>query len=100
LPASHKIKIAKLQTDDCSESQRSMWSVLSPKTEAQALLKLLGPNGTTVEAIRELIAIPAETEELFRSYAARHPEDDSPIVRVIEFRRRVGEEFERLIVTL
>jgi hypothetical protein len=30
-------------------------------------------------------------------YVARYPEEESPIERVIEFRRRVGEEFDRLV---
>ena len=69
----------------------------SPKVEAEALLKLVRFNENTVETIRELIAIPAETEERFRSYAARYPEDETAIERVIEFRRRVREEFDRLV---
>jgi hypothetical protein len=32
-------------------------------------------------------------------YVARYPEEESPIARVIEFRRRVGEEFDRLVRT-
>jgi hypothetical protein len=33
----------------------------------------------------------------FRSCLALHLEEESPIERVIEFRRRVGEEFDRLV---
>jgi len=44
-----------------------------------------------------LIAIPVEIEECFRSYAALHPEEESHIARVIEFRQRVREEFDRLV---
>ncbi len=80
MSASHKIKIAKLGADSGPESKRALWSVPSPKTEAQALLKLLGPNGSTAETIRDLIAIPAETEAHFRSYAASYPEEESPEV--------------------
>ena len=97
MSASHRIKIAKLAADSTLESKRSVWTACTPKIEAQALLKLVGFNGSTVETIRELIAIPAETEEHFRSYAACYPEDQSAIERVIEFRRRVGEEFDRLV---
>jgi hypothetical protein len=51
----------------------------------------------TVESIRELIGIPPETEEVLVAYAHQHPEDAIGIERVLKFRRRVGEEFERLI---
>lgn len=97
MSASHKFKIAKFAADTSLEGRWSVWSAPSPKVEAQALLKLVRFNGSTVETIRELIAIPAETEEYFRSYVAHHPEEESPIERVIEFRRRVGEEFDRMV---
>jgi hypothetical protein len=32
-----------------------------------------------------------------RFYAREHPEDELPIARVIDFRRRVGDEFDRLV---
>ena len=49
--------------------------------------------GATVEAIRELIAIPAETEQILRDYALKHPEEWQRIERVIEFRELVRQEF-------
>jgi len=67
LSASHKFKIAKLVAGSSLEDKWSVWSAPSPKVEAQALLKLVRFNGSTVETIRELIDIPAETEEYFRS---------------------------------
>jgi hypothetical protein len=97
LSASHKFKIAKLVAGSSLEDKWSVWSAPSPKVEAQALLKLVRFNGSTVETIRELIDIPAETEEYFRSFVADHPEEESPIERVIEFRKRVREEFDRLV---
>ena len=97
MSASHKFKFAKLAADSALENKWSVWSAPSPKVEAEALLKLVRFNGSTVEMIREPIAIPAETEECFRSYVAHHPEEESPIVRVIEFRKCVGEEFDRLV---
>jgi hypothetical protein len=96
LPASHKIKIDKLRSLP-TKTEVSMWSAPVPKVEARALLQMVGHNGTTVEAVRELIAIPPEIEQHFRAYASDHPEDESAIERVIEFRRRVGEEFDRLV---
>jgi len=52
--------------------------------------------GETVDAIRELIAIPHETEKILREYVAEHPGERQSIERVIEFRQLVGQEFERL----
>jgi hypothetical protein len=78
-------------------SCQALWSAPSPKTGAQGLLQMLGHNGTTVEAIRELVSIPAEAEQLLPRVCraiSRGPED---IERVIEFRQRIGEEFERLL---
>jgi hypothetical protein len=98
LPASHKINIGKLRSLP-TKTEVSMWSAPLPKVEARALLQMVGHNGTTVEAVRELIAIPPEIEQHFRAYTSDHPEDESAIERVIEFRRRVGEEFERLVST-
>ena len=100
MSASHKFKIAKLVAGSSLEDKWSVWSAPSPKVEAQALLKLVRFNGSTVETIRELIDIPAETEEYFRSFVADHPEEESPIERVIEFRKRVREEFDRLVSEL
>jgi hypothetical protein len=97
LSASHRIKISKLAADNTLKNRRSVWTACSPKIEAQALLKLIRLNGSSVETVRELIAIPVEIEELLRSYVARCPEDESAIERVIEFRRCVGEEFDRLV---
>jgi hypothetical protein len=54
----------------------------------------------TVESIRELIAIPPETESVLTRYAYAHPEDAFGIERVLRFRKRVAEEFERLAAHL
>ena len=51
----------------------------------------------TVKSIRELILVSPEIEKALTLYARRHHEDAFGIERVLEFRRRVGEEFERLV---
>jgi hypothetical protein len=58
---------------------------------------MLGGNGDTVDTIRELIAVPREIETMLRAYAGQYPEYAIGIERVLQFRRRVGEEFERLV---
>jgi len=67
-----------------------------PREEARILIEMLGRNGDTVESIRELIAI-SEIEEALTLCARKHVEVTLGIERVLKFRRRVAEEFERLI---
>lgn len=69
----------------------------APVIEARILFTLIGRNGNTVEKIRELIAVPPEIEAVLRAYTVRYPEDGASVGRALEFRRRVGEEFERLV---
>ncbi|MFY9531443.1 MAG: hypothetical protein WBC04_12360 [Candidatus Acidiferrales bacterium] len=71
--------------------------VAAPAIEARALFTLIGRNGNTVEKIRALIAVPPEIEAVLRAYAVRYPEDGASVEQALEFRRRVGEEFERLV---
>ena len=54
-------------------------------------------NGDTAGDDVRAIAVPREIEAVFRAYAHEHPEYAARIERVLRFRRRVGEEFERLI---
>lgn len=53
--------------------------------------------GETADDIRELILVPPEIQSLFSSYALEHPEEFHAIEQVLDFRRRVAEEFERLV---
>jgi hypothetical protein len=69
---------------------------VAPREEAVSLFALIGRNGDTVESVRELIAVPPRMEAALLLYAERNPEDARGIERVLEFRRRVAEEFERL----
>jgi hypothetical protein len=79
--------------DDCSH-----WleQTATPREEAMKLLALVGKNGDTVESIRELIAVPPDIEQALRLYSRWHPEDAYGVERVLKFRKRVGEQFERL----
>ena len=69
----------------------------APKAEARALLEIMRQTGETADDIRELILVPPEIQGLFHSYALEHPEEFHAIEQVLDFRRRVGEEFERLV---
>jgi hypothetical protein len=72
---------------------------VAPLEEAISLFALIGRNGDTVESVRELIAVPPRMETALILYAQRNPEDARGIERVLQFRRRVAEEFERLTRT-
>lgn len=80
-------------------TSHATWSAPEPKIEARALFQLLGRNGVTVEDIRELIAITAETERHLQAYARANPEERQNIERVLKFRELVGREFEQLYFT-
>jgi hypothetical protein len=51
----------------------------------------------TVESIRELISVPPEIEAALLAYADHYPKDGDRIRCVLQFRRKVGVEFERLL---
>lgn len=76
------------------------WSTQSASAEAQMLFAMVGRNGDTAESIRELIQIPAKIEAALRIYVRSFPEDAGGIEGVIEFRRQVAQEFERLVLQL
>jgi hypothetical protein len=72
---------------------------IAPREEALCLFAMVGRNGDTVESVRELIAVPPRIEAALLLYAERNPEDALGIERVLQFRRRVAEEFERLVMS-
>jgi hypothetical protein len=72
-------------------------SAATPWEEARDLFAGIESNADTVESIRELIEVPPRIEEALWRYARRYPEDAQGIERVLEFRRCVREEFERLV---
>jgi hypothetical protein len=69
----------------------------TPLNEARNLFALVGRNGDTVDSIRELIAVPRWIEHALGLYAKRFPEDAPAIEKVLRFRTRVREEFDRLV---
>ena len=69
----------------------------TPRQEARNLFALVGRSGVTVESIRELITVPPDIERTLQLYLRRHPEDAPGIEKVLSFRARVREEFDRLV---
>lgn len=76
-----------------------------PDVEARSLLKLVGRNGDTLETIRpdgqgsprELIAVPLKVEAALQAYVQVYPEEQRGIEKILKFRKRVTEEFQKLV---
>jgi hypothetical protein len=68
----------------------------SARAEARSLLPLVLA-GSTVEAIRELIAVPLQIEHALLAFARAHSEEAHFIERSLNFRFLVAQEFDRLV---
>jgi hypothetical protein len=73
------------------------WRCAEPKSEARCLVQLIGKNGHTIEALRELIRVTPKEEAILRASAFHSPNLAEQIERVLRYRVQVAEEFERLI---
>jgi hypothetical protein len=73
------------------------WAIRNPLDEARDLHRMVTHGSCTVESMRELISVPAEIESALLAYANRYPKDGERIHCVLQFRRKVGVEFERLL---
>ncbi len=62
-----------------------------------AFAKLIGKNGDTVETVRELIGVSPRIAARIEAYQRAHPEDGPAFAAVLSFRRKVAEEFERMV---
>jgi hypothetical protein len=69
----------------------------SARAEALGLYRMLGHDGNTVDAIRELIRVPPKIERVLRAFAHAHPEEAHAIERNLKFRFSVAREFDRLV---
>lgn len=69
----------------------------SARAEVLGLYRMLGHDGNTVEALRELIAVPPKIERVLRAFARAHPEEAYFVERTLKFRQAVAREFERLV---
>jgi hypothetical protein len=73
------------------------WAIRDPLDEARDLHRMVIQGSCTVESMRDLISVPPEIESALLAYADRYPKDGQRVQRVLQSRRRVGEEFERLL---
>src|SRR3984893_15612074 len=88
-----------LNTDDVLPvtGHETPWAPRNPIDEARDLYKMVRCGSSSVEEIRELIAVPKPVEEALLAYADRYPKDGQPIYCVLLFRQKVAREFERLV---
>jgi hypothetical protein len=70
----------------------------APRVEAEALFTAMRKTGDTAESIRDLIAVSLEDRKRLDEFAQSYPEEAPRIGLALHFRRRVSEEFERLIL--
>lgn len=76
--------------------KENLWAIRNPLDEARDLHRMMSYGSSTMESVRELISVPAKLEAALLAYAHRYPKDGQRIRRVLQFRRKVAEEFERL----
>jgi hypothetical protein len=65
--------------------------------EARGLFAAIGRNGETIDSVRELICLDPESRKVLENFAAAQPAESVWVLRVMEFRERVLEQFERLV---
>ena len=73
------------------------WAIRNPLDEARDLHRMVMYGSCTIESIRDLISVPSEIESALLAYANRFPKDGERIHCVLQFRRKVAQEFERLV---
>jgi len=69
----------------------------SARAEALGLYRMFGHDGNTVEALRDLIAVPPLIEGVLLAFARARPEEAHSIDQNLKFRQAVGREFECLV---
>ena len=65
--------------------------------EARAIMRLVVLETTTIEGARELIGIPERQEHVLELFAVQAGRDGHSVGYAVAFRRRVMEEFEKLV---
>jgi hypothetical protein len=80
-----------------SRGSENPWAIRNPLDEARDLHRMVIFGSSTIDAMRDLISVPPKIEGALLAYADRYPKDGQRIQCVLQFRRRVAEEFERLL---
>lgn len=88
----------RLRDEAEADHRADMEASLPPvKEEALALFQMIGRNGDSADSIRELIQVPPKVESWLLGQARHGPRGRRGILKVLNFRRRVLAEFERLL---
>ncbi len=89
----------RLRDEAEADHRADMEAALPPvKEEARALFEMIGRNGDSVESIRELIRVSPKGEAWLLEQARHSPRGRRGILKVLDFRRRVLEEFGELVI--
>jgi hypothetical protein len=80
-----------------SSGSENPWAIRNPLDEARDLHRMVIHGSCSVDSVRDLISVPPEIESALLAYADRYPKDGQRIHCVLQFRRNVGVEFERLL---
>jgi hypothetical protein len=83
-----------LASQDCFQR---LEGAFAPRDEARGLFVLIRRNASSVEDVRDLIAVSPRIEAALKRYMGEHPEDAPGIEKMLGFRKRVMEEFDRLV---
>lgn len=88
----------RLRDEAEADYRADMEAALPPvKEEARALFEMVGRNGDTMDSLRELILVSPKIEAWLLEQTRHSPRGRCGIEKVLRFRRRVLEEFERLV---
>lgn len=73
------------------------WSANDARQEARCLVKVLRAGTMSAEEIAALIAVSENDRRVLDEIAAGSPAAKPKIERMIDYRREVGQQFERLV---
>ena len=80
-----------------STALQMAWTTRNPRDEARDLYRIVTCGNSSIESIRDLIAVPDHIAATLREYVKRCPEDGKRIEGVLQFRENVADQFERLV---
>ena len=80
-----------------TKSDGWLFAAGSAREEARIMIEMMRRTGASIEDTRELIEVPQKQQAALRLYALSNPEDAAGIERALKFRKRVAQEFERLL---
>jgi len=80
------------QVITASTPLQMVWTTRNPHDEARDLYRMVTCGNSSIESIRDLIAVPDHIAATLREYVKRCPEDGKRIEGVLQFRGKVADE--------